>query len=125
MIPRTVPPRSSCRERRAWPSLSASSCRPVDVRGPKEFAAAFSAMKRGHADAVILGVNTPFLVHRRHIAELAVSHRLPMMAPTKEYAEAGALVSYGTDYPDQFRRVAVYVDKILKGANPAICRSSS
>jgi len=88
----------------------------VDVRGPKEFAA---AMKRGHADAVILGVNTPFLVHRRHIAELAVSHRLPMMAPTKEYAEAGALVSYGTDYPDQFRRVAVYVDKILKGANPA------
>ena len=91
----------------------------VDVRGPKEFEAAFSAMKRGHADALILGVNTPFLVHRRRIAELAVSHRLPMMAPSKEYAEAGALLSYGTDYPDQFRRVAVYVDKILKGANPA------
>jgi putative ABC transport system substrate-binding protein len=91
----------------------------VDVRGQKEFEAAFSAMKRGHADAVILGVNTPFLVHRRRIAELAVAHRLPMMAPTKEYAEAGALVSYGTDYPDQFRRVAMYVDKILKGAKPA------
>jgi ABC-type uncharacterized transport system substrate-binding protein len=90
----------------------------VDVRGQKEFEAAFSAMKRGHADAVILGVNTPFLVHRRRIAELAVAHRFPMMAPTKEYAEAGALVSYGTDYPDQFRRVAVYVDKILKGAKP-------
>src|SRR5262245_55985252 len=91
----------------------------VDVRGQKEFEAAFSAMKRDRADAVILGVNTPFLVHRRRIAELAVAHRLPMMAPTKEYAEAGALVSYGTDYPDQFRRVAMYVDKILKGAKPS------
>jgi len=91
----------------------------VDARGQKEFDAAFLAMKRARADAVILGVNTPFMAHRRRLAELAVSHRLPMMAPTREYAEAGALVSYGTDYPDQFRRAAMYVDKILKGARPA------
>jgi putative ABC transport system substrate-binding protein len=91
----------------------------VDARGQKEFDAAFLAMKRANTDAFILGVNTPFIAHRRRLAELAVSHRLPMMAPTREYAEAGALVSYGTDYPDQFRRAAMYVDKILKGARPA------
>ena len=91
----------------------------VDVRDPSQLDGAFSAMSRAHVDAVILGVNTPFIARRRRIAELAVSHRLPMMTPTKEYAEAGALVSYGTDYPDQFRRAATYVDKILKGAKPA------
>jgi putative ABC transport system substrate-binding protein len=75
-------------------------------------------MKRARAEAVILGVNTPFIADRRRIAELAVSYRLPMMTPSREYAEAGGLVSYGTDYPDQFRRAAAYVDKILKGAKP-------
>jgi putative ABC transport system substrate-binding protein len=90
----------------------------VDVRGQNEFDAAFSSMKRSHADAAILGVNTPFLAYRRRIAELAMSQRLPMMTPSREYAEAGALLSYGTDYPAQFRRVAMYVDKILKGARP-------
>jgi len=90
----------------------------VDARDQKELDAAFSAMKRARADAVILGVNTPFIADRRRIAELAVSHRLPMMTPSREYAEAGGLVSYGTDYPDQFRRAAMYVDKILKGAKP-------
>ena len=91
----------------------------VDARGPKEFDAAFSAMKRARADAVVLAVNTPFMAHRQRIAQLAVSHRLPLMAPAREYAEAGALISYGTDYPDRFRRAAIYVDKILKGAKPA------
>ena len=90
----------------------------VDARDPREFDGAFSAMKRIHADALILGVNTPFIAYSRRIADLAVSHRLPMMAPAREYAEAGALVSYGTDYPDQFRRAARYVDKILKGVKP-------
>ena len=45
-------------------------------------------------------------------------HRLPMMVPASEYARAGALISYGTDYLDLFRRAAMYVDKILKGAKP-------
>ena len=46
------------------------------------------------------------------------NYRLPMMVAAKEYAEAGGLISYGTDYPDLFRRAATYVDKILKGAKP-------
>jgi putative ABC transport system substrate-binding protein len=70
-------------------------------------------------DAVIFGENTLFLADRRHVADLAMMHRLPMMAAAKEYAQAGVLVSYGTDYSDLFRRAAEYVDKILRGAKPA------
>jgi putative tryptophan/tyrosine transport system substrate-binding protein len=91
----------------------------VDVRGPSDFDAVFLAMKRARTDAVILGGTTQFIGDRRHIAELAVSHQLPMMTPSREYAQAGALLSYGTDYLDLFRRAAMYVDKILKGAKPA------
>ena len=90
----------------------------VGARGQKEFDAAFSTMKRGGADGIILAVNTPFIADRRRLAELAVANRLPMVAPAREYAEAGGLVSYGTDYSERFRRAAIYVDKILKGAKP-------
>ena len=89
------------------------------VRGPKDFEAAFSAMKRERAAAVILVASPALMGDRRRLADLAVTHRLPMMVGSKEYAEAGALLSYGTDYPDLFRRAAAYVDKILKGAKPA------
>jgi len=90
----------------------------VGVRGPRNFDAAFLAMKRARTDAVILAENTRFIADRRRIADLAVMHRLPMMVAAKEYAEAGGLISYGTDYPDLFRRAATYVDMILKGAKP-------
>jgi putative tryptophan/tyrosine transport system substrate-binding protein len=88
------------------------------ARGPSDLDAAFLSIKRARADAVLLGENTAFIVARRRIADLALMHRLPMMVPAREYAEAGALLSYGTDYPDLFRRAAMYVDKILKGAKP-------
>ncbi|HEY7252550.1 MAG TPA: ABC transporter substrate binding protein [Methylomirabilota bacterium] len=76
-------------------------------------------MKHAHVHAIIMAANTPFLGDRRRLADLAISNRLPMMAPAREYAEAGALMSYGTDYPDLFRRAAGYVDRILRGAKPA------
>ncbi len=88
------------------------------ARGPRDLDAAFLAIKRARADAVLLGENTAFIAERRRIANLALMHRLPMMFAAKEYAEAGGLISYGTDYPDLFRRAATYVDKILKGAKP-------
>ena len=89
------------------------------ARGPKDFDAAFSAMKRDRAEAVIVANSPAFTGDRRRIADLAIAHRLPMMVGAKEYAEAGALLSYGADYPDLFRLAATYVDKILKGAKPA------
>jgi ABC-type uncharacterized transport system substrate-binding protein len=58
-------------------------------------------------------------MHRQRIAELAAQHRLPAMYGRREYVEAGGLMSYGASFPDLFRRAATYVDKILKGANPA------
>ena len=91
----------------------------VGVRGPKELAVAFVAMKRARADAVIVLESTAFFPDRQRIADLALRRRLPMAAQVREYAEAGALISYGTDYFDLFRRAAMYVDKILKGAKPA------
>jgi len=90
----------------------------VSVRSLKEADAAFSAMKQDHVAAVILVASPTFLGERRRLADLAIAHRLPMMVGSREYAEAGGLVSYGTDYPELFRRAAAYIDKILKGAKP-------
>jgi ABC-type uncharacterized transport system substrate-binding protein len=57
--------------------------------------------------------------HRARIAELAVKNRLPAIWAVREDVAAGALMSYGTKFPHLYRRAAVYVDKILKGAKPA------
>ena len=91
----------------------------LDARTPQEIEKAFSAMAREKAGAVIV-LRDPFFVEQlRQIAELAAKHRLPSISGTPDYAEAGGLMSYGSSSTDQIRRVATYVDKILKGAKPA------
>jgi ABC-type uncharacterized transport system substrate-binding protein len=60
-----------------------------------------------------------FSVHRRSIIAFCGKLRLSLMSHTREWVEDGALLAYGPDYPDQFRRAAYFVDKILKGAKPA------
>ena len=80
--------------------------------------AAFAAVVRGRAGALTIDSTARLFPYRKRIAELAVKHRLPAVAGLREYVEVGCLASYGTDYPDLFRRAAVYVDKILKGAKP-------
>jgi putative ABC transport system substrate-binding protein len=57
--------------------------------------------------------------HRKQIVDLATKHRLPATYARPEFVEAGGLIYYGTSYNDLFRRAAIYVDKILKGAKPA------
>jgi len=59
-----------------------------------------------------------FYRDRIQVAELALKSRLPAMYSVQEFAEVGGLMSYGTNLPDMFRRAAIYVDKILKGAKP-------
>ena len=81
--------------------------------------AAFATVVRGRAGALIIVITARLFSYRKRIAELAVKHRLPTVVGLREYVEAGGLASYGTDFPDIFRRAAVYVDKILKGAKPA------
>jgi len=61
----------------------------------------------------------PFFAERTRIVELAVKYRLPAIYPDEEFVDEGGLMSYGADYADLYRRAAVYVDKIFKGAKPA------
>jgi len=79
---------------------------------------AFSAMARAHAQAVLVFSSAFLHAERQHLTELAMRHRLPTMFSQREFVDAGGLMSYGADYADLFRRGAIYVDKILKGAKP-------
>jgi len=87
------------------------------VRTRDEITGAFGAAKREHADAVFIPPGP--LAEDEHVlfAQLALKHRTAMLASSAA-VESGALVSYGPNYPDLFRRAATYVDKILKGAKP-------
>jgi len=60
-----------------------------------------------------------FVLNRTRIVELAAKYRLPAMYIRSEFVEAGGLMSYGPDHTDLYRRAAIYVDKILKGAKPS------
>jgi putative ABC transport system substrate-binding protein len=89
------------------------------VRSAAEYEGAFSAMVRERADGVLV-LSTPlFIAGAKRLAELALTHRLPSLFGPKHHVAAGGLLSYGPDRADQFRRAALYVDKILKGAKPA------
>jgi len=91
----------------------------VPVGGAAGIEAAFATVTQDHAGALIIVSTARLFSYRKRIAELAVKHRLPTVAGSREFVEAGCLASYGTDYPDLFRRAATFVDKILKGAKPA------
>ena len=86
---------------------------------PDEFRSTFAAMTRERAHAVY-APQTPINDRNRGlIVELAAKNRLPSMFGSREFVEAGGLLSYGASFTDLFRRAAVYVDKILKGTKPA------
>jgi putative ABC transport system substrate-binding protein len=74
----------------------------------------------GHrANALLVLQNPAFTAHRTRLLDFAAKNRLPAIYPRRAFAEAGGLMSYGPDPSDLYRRAAVYVDKILKGAKPA------
>ena len=91
----------------------------LEVQSPKEIEPALLAASKGRAQAVLINRTPVSAVHYARIAELAIKNRLPTMYADREFVEAGGLMSYGADYIFMYRRVAVYVDKILKGAKPA------
>jgi putative ABC transport system substrate-binding protein len=92
----------------------------VEVRAPKDFDGAFSAIVKARAEAIIVLSDGPlFSTHPTRIAELAAAKRLPAIYSRREHVEAGGLMAYGTDRRAAWRLLAVYVDKILKGARPA------
>src|SRR5262245_8388445 len=89
-----------------------------EIRRAEDIAPAFEALK-DRADALYLCPDPLMNTNRTRINILAVGARLPTMHGYREYVEAGGLMSYGPNIPDQFRRAADYVDKILRGAKPA------
>ncbi len=91
----------------------------VEARVPEDFGRAFSDMTRARADALTVLPSNMFFSEHRRLVDLAARHRLPAVYPWREFVDAGGLVSYGLNVADLHRRAAVYVDKILKGANPA------
>ncbi len=91
------------------------------IQDPKELADAFAAMTKARAEALLVHSHPIINIHTvrtRRIVDLAAQTRLPAMYPWREAAEAGGLMGYGVNLADNFRRVGLYVDKILKGANP-------
>ena len=89
-----------------------------EIRRAEDIAPAFEALK-DRADALYLGPDPLMNTNRTRVNILAVGARLPTMQGAREYVEAGGLMSYGPNFPDQFRRVADFVDKILRGTKPA------
>jgi ABC-type uncharacterized transport system substrate-binding protein len=87
----------------------------VDAKGVESF---FQIAKRKQVNA-IMTVGPTLFHERKRIVELAGKYRLPGIYPQKEYVDEGGLMFYGIDSTDLYRRAAVYVDKILKGAKPA------
>ena len=87
-------------------------------RDPEELPDMFASMNRERIDAMVV-INGPLIfAQRKRIADLALKHKLPAIYGSAEYVDAGGLLAYGPSYPELFRRAAIYVDKILKGAKP-------
>ena len=91
----------------------------VAAAGPDDLDGAFAAMTREHAGAVVQLPSPMLFTEHKRLVELAAKGRLPAMYAAREFVEDGGLMSYGASQPDLFRRIATYVDKILKGAKPA------
>jgi putative ABC transport system substrate-binding protein len=92
---------------------------PVDAGTPQDLDSAFKAIAKERPEALI-PLDDPLIFQERHrIADFALQQRLPTASFQRFFTEAGTLLSYGPSFADLFRRAATYVDKILKGANPA------
>jgi putative tryptophan/tyrosine transport system substrate-binding protein len=91
----------------------------VQASDSRTIESAFGTLVRNRADALVVGPDTFFVLRRFQLAILAARHAIPTIYNVREYAEAGGLMSYGTNVSDAYRQVGVYVGRILKGAKPA------
>ena len=90
-----------------------------DARGPDEIATALSRLEKDRLPAIMVTPDPLFSAQRSRIVEFVTKRHLPSMFFSREFVDAGGLLSYGPSFPDSYRRAAVYVNKILKGAKPA------
>jgi putative tryptophan/tyrosine transport system substrate-binding protein len=89
----------------------------VSVAGPNEIESTFAAIAVGGVDGIV--ADPAFVVNRAKVAALALNQRIPLIGPDGRFAEAGALASYGENFPSRYRQAGFLVDKILRGAKPA------
>jgi putative ABC transport system substrate-binding protein len=91
----------------------------MEARSQNDFKHAFSEMKQARVDGLVVSPNVVYVQNRKLIVDLAAQQRLPAIYGRSDFVDAGGLASYGTSFPDLYRRAAIFVDKILKGAKPA------
>jgi putative ABC transport system substrate-binding protein len=91
----------------------------LEAKEPNDIGPSFSTMRRQNAGALLVCGDRMLNTHRTQIFDLTTKNRLPAIYTTREYADAGGLMSYGANFPDLYHRAATYVDRILKGAKPA------
>src|SRR5215475_6459227 len=90
-----------------------------DVRSTTDLVTAIDDASKHKAGAVVVGIDTLTQSNHRLIIELAAKQRVPAIYPSREFVDAGGLISFGANYPDLYRRAATFVDKIFKGAKPS------
>ena len=91
----------------------------LNASNGREIDAAFETFGRKRPDALFVGPDPAFNNRRKQLVLQAMRHGLPAAYASREYAEAGGLLSYGTDFLDTYRQVGAYAGRILKGAKPA------
>ena len=106
------------RETQAAAAQAAITLVPFEIRNADQLEEAFATFTRERADALLIPPDVTFATHHRRIANLAQGARLPTVFIIRQAAEDGALMSYGPNQIENFRRAATYVDKILKGSKP-------
>ena len=92
----------------------------VEARTPEQFDAAFDEIARQRADVVLVPADATFWTHRERLHQLVAKHRLPSVWGGRDYLPPSGLASYQSDFPAIFKRGAAMVDRILKGAKPAV-----
>jgi putative ABC transport system substrate-binding protein len=92
---------------------------PLDARSPKEIEQAFASAAGQRVDAIIVFDDPVLWSYRAQIVALTAARKIPAVYGYRDFVDGGGLMSYGPDRPDQYRRTAIYVDKILKGAKPS------
>jgi putative ABC transport system substrate-binding protein len=90
----------------------------MPVASPTDFEPSFKSIIEQKCGALYVVTSTFALLHREKLAQLSANYRLPTMFGFREFSEAGGLVSYGANLPDAWRRAAIFIDKILRGARP-------
>ena len=105
-------------ETQRWTARLAVRLDPHAFRGPQDIERVFAAIAAKRPDALMTTADPLIASYRARIVDFATRERLPSMYPSMEFVDAGGLMFYGGSIPEMYRRAAVYVDKIFKGAKP-------